>query len=47
LEMMPHACNPSTRDAEAGGSRPTWGQVPVAHAYNPSYLEDWDQEDCS
>jgi hypothetical protein len=23
LEMMPHACNPSTRDAEAGGSRPT------------------------
>jgi hypothetical protein len=21
-------------------------QVPVAHAYNPSYLEDRDQEDC-
>jgi hypothetical protein len=18
----------------------------VAHTYNPSYLEDWDQEDC-
>jgi hypothetical protein len=23
------------------------GQVPVAHAYNPSSLGGWDQEDCS
>jgi hypothetical protein len=44
-------------EAEAGGSR-IWGQpvlpknfqasrAPEAHAYNPSYLGGWGQEDCS